>query len=281
MRRSRTMRLAGAIARPLLLVPLLALFLAPLALLVASSLREAGRPPERRIVWWPNPAHWENYPAVGEAIALGQHFRNSLAVAALVVPLAILVSSWAGFALAQLPPRWQRRLGAAAFVALMIPLSAVWIPRFLLFREVGLLDSRFALVLTALAGGAPFWTLLFFWTFSRIPREIFEAARLDGAEALGLWARVALPLAWPTVVAVAMLAFLASWSDYVGPLLYIQSTERQTLPYALQVLYGLDPNDWPILMAGAAIVALPPIVVFLVAQRGFLHRFRGAGWLGR
>ena len=267
--------------RHLLLLPLVALFLAPLGLLVTTSLRQTGVPLSRQLEWWPNDPAWENYPAVFGLLDLWRNAANSLFVVALAVPITLVVASWAGFALAQLPQRWRLRLTALSFAALMVPLSAVWLTRFLLFKEAGLIDSRLALVVPALAGTSPFYVLLFLWTFLRIPAELFEAGQLDGAGALRIWWQIALPLARPTIVAVAMLAFVLYWGNFVDPLLYLRSPDKLPLPYALQALHQLDATNWPILMAAAAMVTLPVVAVFLLAQRSFLQQFRGQGWTGR
>lgn len=272
---------ARATLRPLAIVAVAALFLVPLWLLVAASLRPLGRPLSRGVEWLPRPAAWGNYPAVFELIDLWRHAANSAFVVALAVPLTVVVASWAGFALAQLPQAWRLRLTLLSFAAMGVPLTAVWLSRFLMFKEAGLLDNRLALVVPALGGTSPFYVLLFLWTFLRVPAELYEAARLDGAGALGVWARIAMPLARPTIVAVAILAFLHYWSSFVEPLLYIQSLDKQTLPYALQALHQLDPTNWPLLMAGAALVTAPVVLVFLLGQRYFLQPFRGQGWFGR
>ena len=267
--------------RHLALLPLVVLFLLPFWLLAATSLRPLGRPLARELEWLPRPLAWGNYPAVFGLLDLWRFAANSAFVVAVAVPVTIVVASWAGFALAQLPQAWRLRLTLLSFAALMVPVTAVWLTRFLLFKEAGLLDSRWALVVPAFGGTSPFYVLLFLWTFLRVPGEVFEAARLDGAGALRVWAGVAMPLARPTTVAVAMLAFVTYWGNFVDPLVYIRSTERQTLPFALQMLYQLDKSNWPLLMAGAVMATLPVVVVFLVGQRWFLQEFRGQGWLGR
>ena len=267
--------------RHLLLLPIAALFLLPLGLMVSTSLREIGRPLSRELEWIPRPLAWDNYPAVFELLDLWRFAANSAFVVVLAVPITIVVASWAGFAMAQLPQTWRLRLTLLCFASMMVPLTAVWLTRFILFKEVGLLDSRLALVVRAFGGTSPFYVLLFLWTFLRIPAELYEAARLDGAGALGIWARIAMPLARPTILAVGVLAFVFYWSNFVDPLLYIQSQEKQTLPYALQLLHQLDSTNWPLLMAGAALVTAPVVLVFLLAQHAFLQRFRGQGWIGR
>jgi multiple sugar transport system permease protein len=123
--------------------------------------------------------------------------------------------------------------------------------------------------------------LLFFWTFRRIPRELFESAHLDGAGALRIWAAVAMPLALPSIVVVGMLAFSLFWSDFLSPLLYMKSEARYTLPVGLQLLQQMDRTNWPLLMAAAVVMASPIVVLFLWAQRYFLQENRLSGIYGR
>src|SRR5918999_1309147 len=235
---------------------------------------EARRPLSREIEWIPRPAAWENYPAVFDLLDVWRLAGNSALVVALAVPLTVVVASWAGFAMSQLPQAWRLRLTVLSFAAMMVPLTAVWLPRFLLFKEAGLIDSRLALVVPALGGTSPFFVLLFLWTFLRLPPDVPGAARLDGAGPLRVWAGVAMPLARPTIVAVGTLAFVAYWGNFVDPFLYLRSTDKMTLPYGLQLLYQLDRSNWPLLMAGAALVVAPVLLVFLLSQRAFLQQFR-------
>jgi multiple sugar transport system permease protein len=258
-----------------------ALFLSPIAFMFTTSLRQIGVPLSRQLEWFPQSPSWDNYPAAIDLAGMGQSALNSAFVVVLAVPLTILVASLAGFAMAQLPQRVRLALTFMSFAVLMIPVTAVWLPRFVLFKEAGLLDSRLALVVPALGGTSPFFVLLFLWTFLRIPIELYESARLEGAGALRIWAEIAMPLARPTIVAVGMLAFVAYWGNFIDPLLYLRSPEKMTLPYSLQILYQLDATNWPLLMAGAVLVTAPVALVFVVAQRSFLQQFREQGWLGR
>ena len=274
-------RRRGGAWRHLLLLPLAALFLLPLIWMVTTSLRETGQALNPRLVWVPDPIAWENFPAVFETLPIWRFAANSLFVAVVAVAITVVISSWAGFALAQLPVHWRLRLAAVSFAALMVPLTAVWLTRFVLFKQVGLIDTPWALIAPAAMGTSPSYTLLFLWTFLRVPAETFEAARLDGAGAFRIWLGIAMPLARPTTTAVALLGFTVYWSSFIEPLIYIQTIEKQTLPFALQMLYQLDRADWPLLMAGAVLISAPVIVVFLLAQRYFLQEFRGTGSMGR
>jgi len=253
----------------------------PLVWMVSVSFRQPGQALPRELEWIPDPIVWRNYREVFDIVPFARFAANSLFVVALAVPITVLVSSWAGFALSQLAAKWRLRFTAFSFAVMMIPVTAYWLTRFILFKELGLIDNRLALVAPALAGASPLFMLLFLWTFVRVPSEIYESARLDGASAVRTWAGVAMPLAGPTIVAVGVLAFVHFWRDFIDPLLFIQSTSKMTLPLGLRALQQLDSTNWPILLAGCVMVSAPIVLVFLAVQRAFLQQNRGSGFLGR
>jgi multiple sugar transport system permease protein len=268
-------------ARHAMVIPLVALFLLPLVWMITTSLRATGAPPPLKIDWIPNDPVWGNYGRVADLVNFWQYAENSLFVVTFAVPLTVLVGSWAGFALSQLPQEWRLRLTAVSLIALMTPLTAVWLTRFLILKQVGLIDNRLSLIVPALMATSPFYVLIFMWTFLRVPSEIFDAARLDGAGAYRTWAGVAMPLATPTIMAVAVLSFAYHWSAFMEPLIYIQSSDKLTLQTGLKALATLDRTNWPVLMAGAVMVTAPVVLVFLFMQRAFLREVRGSGWFGR
>ncbi|CAN5797415.1 carbohydrate ABC transporter permease [soil metagenome] len=246
------------------------LFLLPLVWMVSASLRQTGLPPPRTVEWIPDPVSPGNYGALFDLLPFGRYLLNSLVVVAVAVPLTIVTASMAGFAMAQLERRSRAMLVVLSIALLMVPVTALWLTRFLLFRSVGLVDSLAALIAPALMGTSPLFVLLFYWTFRRVPPELFELARMDGAGPLGIWRRVALPLAVPTSVAVAILAFLVYWGDFISPLLYLRSQDLYTLPLGLRQLQELDRSDWSLLMAGAVVLVAPAVAVFVIVQRAFL-----------
>ena len=257
-------------ARTVLSIGAAVIFMLPLIWLITASLRQPGLPAPRSIEWLPNPIVPGNYARIFEMLPLGRYTLNSLIIVALAVPITIVTASWAAFAIAQLTGRAQRRLIVLSIGLLMIPLSALWLPRYVLFAWLGWINSYAALIAPAFMGTSPLFVLLFYWTFRRVPRELFESARLDGASILGVWWRIALPLAAPTVAAVSLLTFLIYWSDFVSPLLYLKSQSLYTLPVGLRQLQQLDRSNWPLLMAGAALVTAPAVIAFLAVQRYFL-----------
>lgn len=243
------------------------LFLLPLVWMVAASLREPGLPAPYTVEWIPDPLTPSNYPRLFEILPFGRYVLNSLTVVAIAVPLSLLTASWAGLAMALVGPRARAALFVASVLVMMVPVTAVWLVRYVFFARLDLLDTVWALAAPSLAGSSPFFVLLYFWSFRRIPRELFDHALLEGAGPLTLWARVALPLAGPTTLAVGVLAAVLYWSDFLSPLLYLKSESRYTLAVGLQQLQQLDRTNWPLLMAAATLMTAPVIGAFLLVQR--------------
>jgi multiple sugar transport system permease protein len=253
----------------------------PLVFLLAGSLRQPGLPPPLTPELVPDPVDTGNYARAADLVGLGRATLNSLLVAAVSAPLSVLVASWAGFALVLLGSRLRTAILAASLLALMVPLTALLVPRFALYRSLGLVDTFVPLVAPALVGTSPIYVLVFYVAFRRLPRELYDACRLEAMSPFQIWRRIALPLVRPVAVAVGLLAFVLSWGNFLDPLVYLHDRDLFTLPLALRSLAQLDPTNYPLLLAGAAIATAPVLAVFLVAQRWFLHEHRGAGWLGR
>jgi multiple sugar transport system permease protein len=261
------------------------LFVVPLLWMLGTSLRSPTLPPPSQLEWIPPVLEFSNYGRVAtDLLPFGVYLVNSLKVVAIAVPATIITASWAGFAMAQFAPRPRTWLIVISIGALMVPVTALWITRFIIYKWIGVLDTHWALVLPAFAGTSPFYVLLFYWTFTRIERDVYDSARLDGAGALRIWWQMAMPLSKPAITAIAVLSFVFYWSNFLDPLLYINSTELNTLPVGLQALQQMSVirTNYPLLMAGAVMITLPVIVMFMAAQRFFLQDSRGgAGWLGR
>jgi multiple sugar transport system permease protein len=259
----------------------LALFMTPLVYMVTGSLRKAGLPPSRTPELLPSPIAFENYGRAFDLVAIPRQLLNSTIVAAIAVPLTVLFASWAGFAMARLRGRLAGALVALSLVALMVPGTALLVSRFAMFRTARLTDTFVPLIAPALMGTSPFYVLLFYWSFRRLPADLFEASRLEGLSALRTWWRVAMPLVRPVTVAVAVLAFAFTWSNFLDPLIYLYDPDTYTLPLGLRALATLGRQDVPLMLAGAVTATLPVVIAFLLVQPAFLSRFRGAGWLGR
>ncbi|MEX1334517.1 MAG: carbohydrate ABC transporter permease [Candidatus Limnocylindrales bacterium] len=266
----------GLVSRHLVPLVVAAAFLLPLLWMITASLRGPGLAPPSTIEWIPPAATSANYGTVFELLPFGRYLLNSVVVVALAVPLTIVTASMAGFAMALLERRVRGALLVLSVALLLVPVTALWLTRFLLLSWIGLTDTLAALVLPALAGSSPLFVLIYYWTFRRAHPEVFEMAHLDGAGPLGTWWRVAMPNAWPSTVAVAVLTFILYWNDFISPLLYLRDQDLYTLPLGLRQLQQLDPTGWPVMMAGAVMLTLPAVLFFLVVGRLFLGE-RGLG----
>jgi multiple sugar transport system permease protein len=252
-----------------------ALFLVPLAYMVAGSLRTPGLPPPDGIELLPSPLSWSNYRIVFDFVPLWSFLRNSLIVVAVAVPVTVLVASWAGFSIARARGAQRARLILISVIALMVPISALWVPRFVMFRWLGLVDTLVPLMAPSLMATTPFYVLVFALVYSRVPKELYEAALLEGMSPLTVWRTVAWPLGKPAAFAVAVLAFVFHWSNFVDPLLYLSSESSYTLPLGLRALQTLEPTNHPILLAASVIATAPAVIAFLAAQRAFFTRTLG------
>ena len=277
--RRRTVRHPRRRWRHLPAIVIAVILSAPLVLMVSGSLRRAGLPPPTTPELIPSPVAWDNYERAFELVDLARYTINSLVVAAIAVPLAVLVASWAGFAMARVPRRIAGILVSLSLIAMMVPLTALLVPRFAIFAMLGLTDTYVPLIAPALIGMSPFYVLVYYWSFKRVPAELFEAARLEGLSVVATWRRVGMPLVRPSTVAVAVLAFLFSWSNFLDPLIYLFNERLFTLPLGLKSLAQLDRHNFPLLLAGGVIATGPVLLAFLFVQRFFIQERRG--WLGR
>lgn len=247
-------------------------FLLPLVFMILASLRRPGLPPPDGFELWPEGASLDTYRFVPLFIEIWRQLANSLIVVAIAVPISVGIASMAGFAIAASQGRTQRALVVLTALAMMVPLSAVWIPRFVIFQKIGLTDSLVSLTVPALMGTAPFYVLIFALAYARIDKSLFDAARLDGWSPFSIWRKVAFPLAKPAAFAVAVLTFVTYWSNFTDPLLYLNDESLFTLPLGLRQLQTLEPQNFPLLLAAAVIATLPAVVAFLAAQRAFFTK---------
>ena len=254
-----------------------AVFALPLIFMVSGSLRRPGEAPVRAADLAPTDPSLESYGDAFVLVDLGQYLRNSLVVAAIAVPLSVLFASWAGFAIARLARssrRSARLLVAMAVAGLVAPPTALLVGRFMVFRQLGLIDTIWPLVAPALYGMSPLFVLLYAWSFYRLPREYGDVARLAGLDPLQTWWRAALPLVRPVTVAVAILAFTLTWSNFLDPLAYLTDESNYTLPLGLRSLARVGRQDTPVLLAGAVVATAPVVVAFVLLQRSFFESFR-------
>jgi multiple sugar transport system permease protein len=252
-------------------------FAGPLLLLLSGSVHRPGQPPPPRPALVPDQLSLEGYQRAVELAAMGRAAANSLLVAAVAVPVSVLVASLAGFALARLRGRITTVVVVASLFALMVPATSLLVPRFALFRWLGLTGTLVPLVAPALIATSPLYVLVYYLAFRALPADLYDACRLEDLTPRQTWWRVGLPLVRPVTGAVAALSFLLTWSNFLDPLVYVYDRDLYTLPLAVRSLATVDPTDFPVFLAGAVLATGPALFVLGLVPRRFLRR--NEGWL--
>jgi multiple sugar transport system permease protein len=230
----------------------------------------------------PREWRWENYVEVFNHQPFARQYFNSLYIALSVTGLTLLVASLAGYALARVRFAGAGLLLVFLVSALMVPEEVTIIPNFFLMRWAGLMDTHVPLILLPVFGPhGVVATFLMRQYFLALPKELEEAGMIDGLSRLGIWWRVALPLARPALAAVAIITFLFSWNLFLEPLVFVSTLEKFTLPLALANFtdaYGLP--LWHLQLAATSLAVLPVLGVYLLAQRQIMESFALSGVKG-
>jgi multiple sugar transport system permease protein len=251
------------------------LMLAPLVWLIAESFTKEqsafSLPPN----WLPTPFTTGNFRAISGLIPFGTMAVNSLVVAVISTAGSMLVSVLAGYAFSRLSFRGREPILLIMLSALMVPVQTTIIPVFILMRHLGLIDHLAALWLPALLN--VFAIFFFRQYFNTIPRELDEAARIDGASHLWILFRIIVPVSGPALAAMTILAFEASWNNYFGPLIFLSSPDRMTLPIGLVTLQAGQGGSSVVVFAAITAVVVPVLLLFLVFQRSFVASIASVG----
>ncbi|GLY06594.1 MULTISPECIES: carbohydrate ABC transporter permease [Actinoplanes] len=226
--------------------------------------------------WLPHTPTLDNYRQWFGALRIGTYFGNSVLVALVTVLGNLLFCSMVGYALAKLRFPGRRLLFGLVMVTLMVPGVVTFVPLFVVVARLGLVDTYAGLILPFLT--SPTGVFLMRQYLRSIPDELLEAARIDGAGEFRIFARVVLPLCGPPLATLGILQFLASWNNFLWPLVVAQSQDRYTLPVALSLYStGEQATDYGLLLAGSVMVITPIVALFIALQRWFVQGVATAG----
>jgi multiple sugar transport system permease protein len=195
---------------------------------------------------------------------------NSTKIAVLSVIGQLLSCSMAAFCFARFEFPGRNALFMILLATLMVPGQVTLIPVFLVMRALGWVDTHYALIVPAWLGGA-FGTFLLRQFFLTVPRELEDAARIDGASSFAIYSRIFLPLAKPALATLAVLGFMGSWNDLLGPVIYLQTRSKMTLPVGLALFKGQYVTEYALLNTGATISLIPILILFILAQNYFVQ----------
>jgi multiple sugar transport system permease protein len=250
--------------------------LGPFVWMALSSVKPEAEVREVPPTWLPRDVTLDNYDTLFTDLNLSTYFLNSVIVATVVTLGNVAFGSMLGYALAKLQFRGRRVLFGVVLGTLMLPFVVTFIPLFVLVTNLGLANSLPGMILPYLV--QPFGVFLMRQYMLSLPDDLIDAARVDGAGELRIFASVMLPLCGPALATLGILTFLASWNNFLWPLVIAQTDDKYTLPVAI-ALYSIGEHstDYGLLLAGAVVVVLPVIVVFLVLQRHFIQGFAMTG----
>jgi multiple sugar transport system permease protein len=265
------------VVRPVLAVLAVVPFAVPFLWLAASALKPLDQFYASPPTLLPDPPTLDHLAGVFRLADVPRLFANTTVIAVLSVAATVASSAIAGFAFATLPARGRRPLFGILIATIMIPPSATIVPQFLLFNGLGWVGTWMPLIVPHLFGSA-FFIFLFRQWFRNLPPNLFESAELDGASPLQAFRHIALPLSRPAIAAVGVFAFVASWNDFLGPLVYLRDPDSFPMSVGLATLQGVRVNEVHHGLAMSLLALLPPIGVFLVAQRFLVRGIVDGGW---
>lgn len=246
----------------------------PFLWMVSTSLKEIKEvfdvPPQ----WIPDPPMWRNYIDGWLTLPFDLYLRNSVFITITCTIGHVLAASFVAFGFARLRAPGRDLLFALVLASMMLPRQVTMIPTYMLFRSIGWVDTFRPLTVPPFLGGGPFNIFLLRQFMIGIPRELDDAAKIDGCSNFGIFFRLALPLSRPALAAVAIFSFRAHWQDFMGPLIYL-SSDKYTLALGLRYFMVQSGSGgltmWNHLMAVSVIIMMPMLLVYFVAQKNFIQ----------
>ncbi|MCZ8522010.1 carbohydrate ABC transporter permease [Paenibacillus mucilaginosus] len=228
----------------------------------------------------PKSFEFHNFADALQAQPFGRFFFNSGVVTIANIIGVLLTSSLCAYGFSRIDWPGRDKVFGLMLTALMLPFAVVMIPQFIGWRMLNLTDTLAPLILPSFFGGGLFNIFLLRQFFMGIPRDLDEAAFMDGASHFTVYSRVILPLSSQSMIVVGLFTFLNSWNDYLAPMIYLSSEKNYTLMLGLTLFQGAYSSQWNLMMAAVAIVVLPSLIVFLFAQRYFIEGIAMTGIKG-
>jgi multiple sugar transport system permease protein/sn-glycerol 3-phosphate transport system permease protein len=251
--------------------------LMPVIWMVLTSLKSPDQVFVQPPTWWFSP-QWHNYADVLTLVPFQKYILNTATIVGFVVLGTLLSCSFCAYGFARLRAPGRKAIFLVLMATLMLPTTVTLVPTYIVFNHLGWLNTFKPLILPAFFGSA-FFIFLFRQFFLGIPKELEDAARIDGAGYLRIWWTIFLPLSWPVIATVTVFTFIGAYNDFFGPVIYLSDESKYTIAVALSYFSG-SPRIGPqvhLMMAATTIAALPSIIVFLLAQRYFIRGIAVSG----
>lgn len=236
----------------------------------------------------PDPIRWENFPEAMTRLPFLTYFRNTVFIVVFCVAGILISCSLSAYGLSRIRWRGRDTVFLILMTSIMLPYFATIIPSFVMWTKLGMTNTFVPLILpswfgvgtVSVFGGGMFNIFLLRQFFRTIPRELDEAARIDGAGHLTIFLKIILPLSKPALICVGLFTFLNTWNDFINPLIYLSDQKKYTVQIGLRTFIGVFSSQWHLLMAAAVFVILPVLLVFLAGQKYFVEGIATTGLKG-
>ena len=254
----------------------------PFLWMLATSLKEPGEVFSYQKEWWkewiPSSFVWRNYIKAWHVVPFAKFYMNSLFVSACITFGQVATSAMAAYAFARLHFPGRDKIFFAYLATMMVPGAVTMIPVFILLEKFGWIDTYKAMILPAIF--TAYGTFMLRQFFLTLPRDLEDAAKIDGCSYLGIFWRIILPLSKPALATLTTFTFMGSWMSFMWPLIVMNTHEKFTLPIGLAYFQSLHGTDWTLLMAGSMMMILPILLVFIFNQRFFVEGIKLTGIKG-
>ena len=254
--------------------------LLPLVWLIRSSLMSTAQifsmPPE----WIPKPFKFDNYKKAMTTLPFGKYFINTIIITLGNLFGVLLSSSVCAYSFARLKWPGRNKIFALLLASMMLPSAVTLIPTFIGWRMLGKIDTFYPLIVPAWFGGGAFNIFLLRQFYMNIPKELDEAALIDGANYFQIFTKIIVPLSKPPMIVVGLFTFMNTWNDFYTPLIYISSEKKFPVALGLQAYQSAYSTQWNYIMAAATVIVIPVIIVFLIGQRYFVEGITMTGLKG-
>ncbi len=273
---------AGEIVRKVLLYVALIIMafimLVPFAWMISASLKFEKDVFSFPIVWIPENPQWSNYSEIWQKVPLLTGFFNSVKLTVCVTILQLATSSLAAYAFAKLEFKGRDTIFMLYIMTIAIPWQVYMVPQYKMMTLFGLTDSHLGIVLMHAFTATGVFLMRQF--FMGIPTELLEAARIDGLSEYGIWAKLMLPLSKPVIATLCLTSFTFEWNDFMGPLIYLSTTEKKTLQVMLRMFNTQYSSNYALIMAAATVALIPVLILFVFLQRYFVEGVATSGLKG-
>lgn len=271
--------IAGKILVYVILLIIAALMLIPFLWMFSASIKT-----DREVfimnpfVFIPENPKWSNYLTIWKKIPFGKFVQNTVFLTIVVTCLQLLTSSFAAYAFAKLDFKFRNKLFLAYIATIAMPWQVYMVPQFIMMRKMGLNDKLLAMI--CLQAFSAFGVFMMKQFYEDIPNDLCEAARIDGMSEYRIYSRIMLPLSKPALSTLTIFTFVATWNDYLGPLIYLKSPEKKTIQLGLKMFISQYSSDYGLIMAGSVLSLIPVLIVFLILQKYFVEGVASTGLKG-